>query len=559
MSGFHGKGVSARPLSGSTVLIPAAGRVSEGLMAFSSIATPAMIPVAGVPVIHWTLKYLTELGAMRFRIAVPERGLSVEDHAECVFGDLASFEWIVPDLTGSAGSTVASLLRGVDSPSLIVLGDTLFTFGATFPDFSRPWVMTSPVEESDRWCIVECDDSGRVKAWHNKKSGLTKPLEAAVGVYWLPQQTDTAQVEALLAQPGPVEISTVIERMAGDQPVYGVTAGTWSDCGNPDTQEATRRTMLQERTFNRLSFDGVNGTIRKSSMNKEKFIDEINYLRLLPDDVGVLFPRVVEASNEWSDPWIVLEYVGYPTLTELFLFGNLRAATWKAIFDRLSTTLERFRAHERPIGYADLHEMYIGKTHRRVAECASADYLETLLHADQLTINGRRRRSLKALLAAADNYFDSIADSSTGAIVHGDFCFSNILYDTRTGICKLVDPRGSFGRVGIHGDQRYDVAKLHHSLVGGYDHIVAGLYRLDINQNDVRLRILRTSAQEQVCTQYRSEILHQWDSREIDLITGLIFAGLPAMHTESTDRQCAFVVRAIELLSNALELENDQP
>jgi len=34
-----------------TVLIPAAGRVPEGLVSFASVGTPVMIPVAGSPVI----------------------------------------------------------------------------------------------------------------------------------------------------------------------------------------------------------------------------------------------------------------------------------------------------------------------------------------------------------------------------------------------------------------------------------------------------------------------------------------------------------------------------
>ena len=34
-----------------TVLIPAAGRVPQGLESFASVGTPVMIPVAGSPVI----------------------------------------------------------------------------------------------------------------------------------------------------------------------------------------------------------------------------------------------------------------------------------------------------------------------------------------------------------------------------------------------------------------------------------------------------------------------------------------------------------------------------
>ncbi len=60
-----------------TVLIPAAGRVPEGLLALSNISCTALIPVAGRPVIYWTLTYLRSLGLRRFCIAVPQRGLFV--------------------------------------------------------------------------------------------------------------------------------------------------------------------------------------------------------------------------------------------------------------------------------------------------------------------------------------------------------------------------------------------------------------------------------------------------------------------------------------------------
>ena len=48
-------------LADTVVLIPAAGRVAEGVMALSNIGCPAMVPVAGRPVIHWTLSYLRSL------------------------------------------------------------------------------------------------------------------------------------------------------------------------------------------------------------------------------------------------------------------------------------------------------------------------------------------------------------------------------------------------------------------------------------------------------------------------------------------------------------------
>ena len=63
--------------------------------------------------------------------------------------------------------------------------------------------------------------------------------------------------------------------------------------------------------------------------------------------------------------------------------------------------------------------------------------------------------------------------------MHGDFCFSNILYDFKSQSIKVIDPRGLSGdgkEQSIYGDLRYDVAKLAHSVIGKYDFIIAGRF-----------------------------------------------------------------------------------
>jgi NDP-sugar pyrophosphorylase family protein len=89
-----------------TVLIPAAGRVPEGLLSLSNIACPAMIPVGGRPVIHWTLSYLRSLGLRRFVIAVARRGMFVEDFVDCAFGQDSEIRFVTPSRDGGVGRTV---------------------------------------------------------------------------------------------------------------------------------------------------------------------------------------------------------------------------------------------------------------------------------------------------------------------------------------------------------------------------------------------------------------------------------------------------------------------
>src|SRR5262249_10594523 len=113
-------GQSASPPRGSvvprddvTVLIPAAGRVPEGIVANATIATPAMIPVAGRPVIQWMLASLQGLGLSRLRIALPERGLFAEDLITDVFGRAWDVDIVVPEPGGGVADTVLDLAAGV--------------------------------------------------------------------------------------------------------------------------------------------------------------------------------------------------------------------------------------------------------------------------------------------------------------------------------------------------------------------------------------------------------------------------------------------------------------
>src|SRR4051794_21278310 len=111
------------------VLIPAAGRVPEGILAFSNISCPAMIPVAGRPLVYWTMQYLLSLGLRRFVIAVARRQMFLEDFVACTFGKACNVRFLVPAEDRGVGGTIRELVHATESErGLVVLGDTHFQF-----------------------------------------------------------------------------------------------------------------------------------------------------------------------------------------------------------------------------------------------------------------------------------------------------------------------------------------------------------------------------------------------------------------------------------------------
>jgi len=543
-------------LAETVVLIPAAGRVAEGVMALSNIGCPAMMPVAGRPVIHWTLRYLRSLGLRRFVIAVSRRGMFVEDFVECSFGQDCEISFIVPSADGGVGRTVLELAEHAEGEAaLVVLGDTHFQFAdPTVLLRDDPTVLVQPVEESYRWCTVESNAEGIVTAWHDKEPDLSGPLQALIGVYYFPKLSELrTSARMAVAQSERVErrteLAQILKNVHGNHPIRAVSAGDWLDCGNPDRQASSHRTLLQKREFNELSIDSVLGTVTKRSRYVEKFLDEINYLRLLPPKLAVLFPRVIDYSIDWQDPWLTLEYYGYPTLAEVFVFENVDPSIWEQVFVHLrEILLQGFMQQQRPLNPGTLHEMYLGKTRKRLENMnAPAELLALVQHTGPITINGREVPNIPGLWNLLEKEVDRLAENVQGCVVHGDLCLSNILYDLRSRICKLLDPRGSFGASGIYGDPRYDVAKLYHSIYGLYDFITNDLFDVSIDGARVELNIRIRPQHRQIQERFEKVFFAEFDRREILLITGLLFASMPALHYDAPRRQMAMMARALQL------------
>ena len=544
-------------IANTTVLIPAAGRVPEGIIALSNISCPAMIPVGGRPVIHWTMSYLRALGLRRFIIAVSHRGMYVEDFVECTFGKDCDITFTVPTTDGSIGGTLHDLAEAtVTDSALVVLGDTHFQFLDVVKVWTaEPAVLVHPVEDSYRWCIAETDASGYIYQLHDKVPDLTGQHDALIGVYYFPSTTQLRQashnaINLAREQHRRTELADILSEVSKHAKIRTFPTEDWLDCGNPDRLASSHRTLLQKRAFNELSIDSVFGTITKRSRNVEKFLDEINYLRLLPANLSVLFPRVVDFSTNWDDPFLTMEYYGYPTLAEAFVFENVNLSLWEQVLSHLhKIVVQGFKETRRPANRAVIQDMYLRKTRERLTQIEFPAVLRTLVESKEpIVINGREVASLMQLWPRIESAVEQLATTSVGSVIHGDLCLSNILYDLRSRICKFVDPRGSFGTAGIYGDLRYDVAKLYHSIYGLYDFIINDLFYVSVNGREIDLEIRSRSHHSEICRQFEQIFFNDFVRQDVLFITALLFASMPALHYDAPDRQIAMYARSLQLL-----------
>ena len=137
-------------------------------------------------------------------------------------------------------------------------------------------------------------------------------------------------------------------------------------------------------------------------------------------------------------------------------------------------------------------------------------------------------------------------------LMHGDFCFSNILYNSRNSRISVIDPRGYVfdGKREIWGDLRYDIAKFSHSVDGLYDFILAGRYNLQQdNVYSFDLQFDDSPQRTWLQTTFADMRIAGISPAKNDIraITTSLFISKLPLHADRPDRQKAFIANTLRL------------
>jgi hypothetical protein len=274
----------------------------------------------------------------------------------------------------------------------------------------------------------------------------------------------------------------------------------------------------------------------------------------MPEELKVLSPRLLTTNSNDTIVTIVQEYYGYPTLAELFLYSKITKSVWSEIFSHLFILNSEFKKYTGSIDEKSYYEIYVNKTLDRIQKLKSQKEFVKLFQYESLIINGLSYKNLPAIL---DEFINKLSDlcglDNETHFIHGDYCFSNILFDVNSFIIKLIDPRGSFGSKGIYGDSRYEIAKLRHSAIGRYDFIVSNLFKISANNNVINYEIASNEnfrISEEI---FDSCIVNNgYNLKEIKLIETSLFISMLPLHSDDFNRQLVLYVTGIIKLNELL-------
>jgi len=541
-----------KPRQASTIVL-CAGKLSAATFPVNGSMSVGMLPINGKPVMGWILDDLFQKNILNVVIVVRAEDRQLKDFVRWAYGQRMNIRFASPRGRTILHSLQAGLrLCRAASGIRIVLGDTLIRDDF---DAEDDFVYTGQVEDSRRWCLATVSADGIVQDYIEKPEHFSIPQAALAGYYRL---ANAGLLRSLLRdclRQGARELSDVLRRYGQVRPIYARQADEWYDFGHIDNLVDARRRLLQPRFFNALVVNPVLNTITKTSQNSEKLQNELDWYLSLPEPLQVLAPRILRHNQVNDQVQIVQEYYGYPTLAELYVYGNLESDLWEAILRKVMHVHRAFQNYNGEISHDEIWEMYLGKTQRRLNALAAQDtYWRDVLSWPCLEFNGQTLKNISLLLPALRGQAQALAESASVHIIHGDFCFSNILFDINHQIIRLIDPRGYFGRKGIYGDPRYDVAKLRHSISGLYDFILAGLFTVEETSPGVFSGKVFANQTQDVAARYFDSLLiaDGYSLAEIRLIEGLLFVSMLPYHGEDRTRQKILYLRGLTLLNEVL-------
>ena len=506
-----------------------------------------LLPISGQPIgIRIMLQYI-EHGIKDFIIVTSgeNRTIIEETFNSFFFNSKIKITYHTQMSSNGPGEAVKECIEYIDEPVIIHLADTMCKLNGIE---MGNWIGVSPVSKDfDQWCMVAINGDMEVTHLYDKPIQDPKTNLAAIGIYCF--EDYKLLNRALLECVSAPELSTIFKKFMKYKSIKVLKYESWQDLGNmPNYIKNIRYGTADCRYFNKLTISDYGSCIKRSShlktVNCEK--DWYRQIKNFPE-IKRLVPQIY---NYFEDGY-EMEFFDYPSLSFMFLYYNVRSENWKWIVGQLLKVLKnslwRYKAPAEILNksYDMAYQIYAIKLKKRLrlwgSEC---------LHFDKIIINGNVYKGLsfyKEILRKKIEFLSKTAHNYMSTI-HGDLVFSNILYSTKYGFFKLIDARGNFGENTIFGDMRYDYAKLRQCYHGLYDLIVNDSFELHRDKNVFEFNLFSNKKMEYI--QIDALVMDQGiNIDEIEWIECLLFLSMIPLHNDKPNRQLAFYLIAIILLS----------
>jgi dTDP-glucose pyrophosphorylase len=534
------------------VLILSAGKIPIEMQKFFGKICSGLIPINGKPIIFNTIDNLIDHGYHKITITVGYNKKHLMKIINSYYQNKVKIDYVEVDWKKSPGNSIIKSLKKIkENKLLVILGDTVinneyFKFLNKQKDFV---IASKNFSDSSKWCVVETKNK-ELKLIYDKKRELKLKTNfaALIGVYFFSSVKVLKNISKKNQYQKKIEISLLLESYKKNNKIIVKIEPDWYDVGHKNNYFNSKKELLQSRFFNYLELDEKNGIVTKKSQNVTKLKNEINWYKSIPNQIKVITPKIISSKTN-NKANLVMEHIDFSTLTETWLYGNISYNNWKSILNELKNIIITFKKYKKTVYQKDYEQIYIKKTQNRVQELISSNpTFRNLFNYEDVKINGKLYKNWNKLSEKIFPKIEKIFCKEDNCLIHGDLCFSNILYDVANNQYRIIDPRGKWGNT-IFGDIKYDLAKLRHSIVGGYDSINNGLFSIECNNNSLKISTLKPVQYQKVSNDFDLWVSKNWNLEQIKMIEGLLFISMLPLHNDDLKKQLAFFAIGIQRLN----------
>lgn len=363
------------------------------------------------------------------------------------------------------------------------------------------------------------------------------------------------------------------------------------DFGHPIAYLQNKLRFSESRSHNKLEIDIDRGLVTKTSSAAEfsyqcRWFAEAT-IRGLPLKYLPETSTTVDTTGDHPVFTLETELYSYPSLGDLAISGGMSPFDWYQAGLKVAGLLEDLRNVDYAVNVTVENygrrclRMYYNKTRERL--------LAVLEAIDNGQFKSEGFDTVAAVQTVLDNLSVYVNDlclptpveaEHSRVLVHGDLCFSNILYDRVSRSLKVIDPRGVFGfqptnrieqdptkdtphlvvNVGHAqfapfsvGDPAYEVAKLLHSYRYGYEFILDGNYT-EPKSAGINYFTSERNIQSMVCFERGlSTVVDARTFARANAICALLFLSMVPLHSNRPDRQSNMLHLGLQLFARNCE------
>ncbi|MEE3624774.1 hypothetical protein UCD39_12370 [Nitrospirillum sp. BR 11752] len=219
-------------------------------------------------------------------------------------------------------------------------------------------------------------------------------------------------------------------------------------------------------------------SLRKSSTDRHKMAAEYGFFHVVPEALKPFLLATYDFKDDGERASYAMERLAIPDAALQLIHHAFDQSSFATLLERFIDFIDARPRRDAGVDAvrANARDAILGKMNRRLKDFLALSEGRRL---NEILLACGPCGGLEEMAVRAGALIEkAIArDTSAGLVIgHGDACFSNILFDRRTGLMRLIDPRGARTLDEGWMHPAYDLAKFSHSILGGYDFVNNDLF-----------------------------------------------------------------------------------